>query len=146
MSLTAGAAEGATELNAFDNALLSAKIGNVNLIKVSSIAPPGVEIIDLPKLTPGALTPTAYATITSNIPGEVISAAVAVGIYKPEHFGVIMEYSARCTAKEAEEQVKAMVEEGFKVRGLTLNSIKTITIQHKVTKIGSVIAAAVLLY
>ena len=37
---TAGHAEGGTTLNAFDNALLAAGIGNINLIKVSSILPP----------------------------------------------------------------------------------------------------------
>ena len=36
---TAGRAEGGTTLNAFDNALLAAGIGNINLIKVSSILP-----------------------------------------------------------------------------------------------------------
>ena len=46
---TAGRAEGGTPLNAFDNALLAAGIGNINLIKVSSILPPGVELIALPQ-------------------------------------------------------------------------------------------------
>ncbi len=42
-SLVAGSAEGTSELNAFDNALLNAGIGNLNLIKVTSILPPQVE-------------------------------------------------------------------------------------------------------
>ena len=33
-------AEGRTPLDAFDNALLAAGIGNVNLLKISSIVPP----------------------------------------------------------------------------------------------------------
>ena len=37
---TVGHAEGGTPLNAFDNALLAAGIGNINLVKVSSIIPP----------------------------------------------------------------------------------------------------------
>ncbi len=41
VSITSGRAEGPTKLNAFDNALLDAKIGDVNLIKVSSILPSG---------------------------------------------------------------------------------------------------------
>ncbi len=36
---TSGSAEGTTPLNAFDNALLAAGIGNINLVKVSSILP-----------------------------------------------------------------------------------------------------------
>jgi arginine decarboxylase len=50
---TAGIAEGSTPLNAFDNALLAAGIGNVNLIKVSSILPPGIELVALPRIKPG---------------------------------------------------------------------------------------------
>ena len=46
---TAGHAEGGTTLNAFDNALLAAGIGNINLIKVSSILPPDVPVVELPE-------------------------------------------------------------------------------------------------
>ena len=43
---SAGAAEGDTELNAFDNALLAAQVGNLNLIRVSSVLPkPGTPSI-----------------------------------------------------------------------------------------------------
>src|SRR5437016_1475433 len=77
---TAGHAEGGTTLNAFDNALLAAGIGNINLIKVSSILPPEVPVIDLPKIKLGALVPTAYAAMTSETPGEIIAAAVLYGI------------------------------------------------------------------
>ena len=61
VAATAGSAEGGTALNAFDNALLAAGIGNVNLVKVSSIVPPDVDIVDLPKIKPGSIVPTAYA-------------------------------------------------------------------------------------
>ena len=54
---TSGSAEGTTELNAFDNALLAAGIGNINLVKVSSILPPDTEMVDLPQLRPGAIVP-----------------------------------------------------------------------------------------
>ena len=43
--LAAGAAEGTTELNAFDNALLDGGIGNLNLIKVSSVVPAGGRVL-----------------------------------------------------------------------------------------------------
>ncbi len=73
---TAGHAEGGTALNAFDNALLVAGIGNINLLKVSSILPPEVPVVELPKIKPGALIPTAYAAMTSEVPGETVAAAV----------------------------------------------------------------------
>ena len=90
---TAGHAEGGTTLNAFDNALLAAGIGNINLIKVSSILPPEVPVIDLPKIKPGALIPTAYAAMTSETPGETVAAAVGYAVPDdPAKNGVIMEF------------------------------------------------------
>jgi arginine decarboxylase len=59
-----GHAEGYMELNAFDAALLDAGIGNTNLVKMSSILPPGcLQIQPLP-LPPGCLVPVAYSAIT----------------------------------------------------------------------------------
>src|SRR6266852_8927792 len=90
---TAGHAEGGTALNAFDNALLAAGIGNINLLKVSSILPPEVPVVELPKIKPGALVPTAYAAITSEVPGEVVAAAVGWALPEdPAKNGVIMEF------------------------------------------------------
>ena len=56
VSLTKGASEGPTKLNAFDNALLEAKIGNVNLIPVSSMLPPNTQLVEMPELEPGEMT------------------------------------------------------------------------------------------
>ena len=53
----AASAEGGTSLNAFDNALLAAGLGDINLVKVSSIMPPKVEMIPLPRLKPGRSFP-----------------------------------------------------------------------------------------
>ena len=55
---TTAAAEGGTVLNAFDNALLAGGIGNINLVKMSSIMPPAVRVISMPRIKPGALIPT----------------------------------------------------------------------------------------
>jgi len=78
--LTAGKGEATTELNAFDAALLDAKVGNTNLVKLSSILPPRCEEIQPYELPKGSLVPLAYSDFTSSAPGTVISAAVAVGI------------------------------------------------------------------
>src|SRR5215470_3739361 len=92
-SMTAGTAEGGTPLNAFDNALLAAGIGNVNLIKVSSIVPPEVDIVDWPQIKPGALVPTASAAMTRSTPRQILPAAVAYALPldRPKP-GVIMEF------------------------------------------------------
>ena len=71
-TLVAASAEGPTELNAFDHALLAAGIGNLNLLKVSSILPPGAELVERLAIPSGSLTPTAYGAIQSETPGEYI--------------------------------------------------------------------------
>ena len=143
--LVAGKSEGLTPLNAFDNSLIDARVGNTNLVKMSSILPPGAKKIKPVNLPLGALVPVAYASKVSNIMGEVVASAVAVAIPKdPKLNGLIMEYSATGYKKEVEEIVRNMAEEGFKHRGYELKEIQSIAIQHKVKKIGSTFAAVVL--
>jgi arginine decarboxylase len=143
---TVGHAEGGTTLNAFDNALLAAGIGNINLIKVSSIIPPDVAIIDLPKIKPGAIVPTAYAAITSETPGETITAAVGYAIPDdPAKNGVIMEFHGIGSRAEAERQIRAMLEEAFRVRGEETHEMKIFAVDHTVERIGCALAAVTLL-
>jgi len=143
--VTAAASEGETRLTAFDGALLKARVGNTNLLRVSSILPPGCEYDPDLIIPPGSLLPVAYGSITSAEPGEVISAAVAVGI-QAEGFGVIMEYSGRCSKAIAEAEVTRMVEEAFRIRGLELVEVKTASVEHTVEKIGCAFAAVPLWY
>lgn len=140
--LVAGKAEGNTPLNAFDNALLDAGIGDVNLIKVSSIVPPSAEVVmEKPNLPKGALVPCVYAERTSEEPGKSIAVALAVGLAE-DGFGVVMESEGE-TAEEAIEKAVKMVEEAFKVRGLALKRILKVSSEHKVVKCGGVVAACV---
>ena len=143
---TAGHAEGGTALNAFDNALLAAGIGNINLIKISSILPPDVPVVDLPKIKPGALVPTAYAAVTSETPGELVAAAVGYAIPDdPAKNGVIMEFHGVATRAEAEQQIRAMLDEAFRVRGETIAEMRVVAVDHRVERIGCALAAITLL-
>lgn len=144
-TLVAGAAEGKSKLNAFDCALLASGIGNLNLLKVSSVLPPGAEFVEKLDIPPGSLTPTAYGSLTSDCPGEVISAAVAVGFSK-DTFGMIMEFSGRCSKAEAEAKVTKMVEEAFEARNLELKKVMAKAVEHRVDKIGCAFAAVALWY
>ncbi|WP_366921824.1 arginine decarboxylase, pyruvoyl-dependent [Metallumcola ferriviriculae] len=143
--LTAGCAEGRSELTAFDGALLNAGIGNINLIKVSSILPPHAEFTPGMELPAGALVPTAYGSIISTEPGTIISAAIAVGLSQ-DSFGVIMELVGKFTKHEAEERIRQMVGESFEMRGMTLMETKVSVVEHKVNKIGCALAAAPMWY
>lgn len=144
-TLVAGSGEGGTPLNAFDRALLAAKAGNVNLVRVSSILPPGATYVEKIALPPGALVPVAYGALISTTPGETISAAVGVGI-PAEGFGVIMEYSGRFSKQEVENIMRRMVAEALTVRGLPLVKYMAKAVEHKVIETGAVFAGVILWY
>lgn len=91
------------------------------------------------------MLPIAYGSITSTEPGELISAAIGVGI-KQGSFGVIMEFSGRCGKLEAEKEIVRMVQEAFRVRNLDLDEVKIASTEHIVEKIGCAFAAAPLWY
>ncbi len=146
MTATAACAEGGTALNAFDNALLAAGIGNVNLIKISSIVPPDVDIVTMPQIKPGSLVPTAYAAITSEVPGETIAAAVGYALPEDRtRAGVIMEHHDRADRQTAEQAIRAMLTEAFAVRGERLRELRVVAVEHRVKKLGCALAAVALL-
>ena len=141
--IAAGAAEGVTELNAFDNALLAAGIGDLNLIKVSSVVPAGAEILHTPpRIAPGSLVPTVYSVMSSDTAGETICAALGIGIGRDSH-GMIFEYHAN-SRDVAERVVRGMVEEGFARRGLPLERVTVALAEHRVERLGCAVAAVVL--
>lgn len=139
-TLVAGAAEGQTELTAFDGAILAAGIGNLNLVRVTSILPPGCEYQERLAIPPGSLVPTAYGWIASHTPGERIAAAVAAGQGR-SGYGVIVEHAARGTREDLEAIVRRMVEEAFARRGLELVTVRVAAAEHVVEHLGAVVAA-----
>ncbi|WP_206017943.1 pyruvoyl-dependent arginine decarboxylase [Rhodohalobacter barkolensis] len=148
-TLVKGASEGHTRLNAFDKALLNANVGDTNLMRMSSILPPAAEQVDVSEITlpKGGLIPLAYATIDSTTPGQLISASIAVGIPEDDREpGVIMEFEDHAPLTNVEEIVRQMVVDGFEYRNRKLKEIKSLGIEHKVERCGSVFAAAVLWY
>ncbi|MFB0508086.1 MAG: pyruvoyl-dependent arginine decarboxylase [Thermodesulfobacteriota bacterium] len=143
--LVSGSSEGHTPLNAFDGALLNAGIGNTNLVKISSIIPPHSKEIQPITFPQGAIVPTAYASISSDIPGEIISAAVAVALPRDDDQpGLIMEYSGRGHREVIELTAKNMAFEGMKMRQQETKEIKSISTEYMVKKIGAAFAAVVL--
>ena len=145
VKLAVGKGEGNSELTAFDRALLDAGIGNLNLIKVSSILPPNCEWEEDFEVPAGSLTPTAYGAATSDKPGELIAAAIGIG-FSSDDYGVIMEFHGHCSESQAAAAVEAMVREAFEVRGKELKKLMSRAVAHEVESIGSVVAAAVLWY
>ena len=144
--LTSGAGEASTKLNAFDAALLAARVGDTNLVRLSSILPPGAGETEPYELPKGALVPIAYGELTSTTPGSLISAAVAVGIPDdPDAAGLIMECSRVGEPGPCEEAARNMVREGMEmIRGCRIKEIKSVSVSHSVRKVGAVFAAVVL--
>lgn len=146
IAIVSGKSEGPIPLNAFDNALTDAKIGDVNLIKVSSMLGPKTTIRNLSdnEFIPGSMVNCVLSEITSNNPGETISACVAVAI--GENLGCVVEHSAtnqdeETTCKEALTMVKYMME----VRQENILELIVEEISHTVEKCGSVVASVVYL-
>jgi len=138
-ALVSASAEGRTPLTAFDRALLLAGVGNLNLVKVSSIVPPGAAREERVSLPEGALLPIAYASLASDAPGAVISAAVGVG-RAGRGFGMIMEYSGQVPEDVARERVESMVREAFANRGLEVAALEVASSTHTVERVGCVFA------
>ena len=143
LSLVAGHGEGGSELNAFDRALRDAGVADLNFLRVTSIVPPGARVIDLPAYAPGILMPAVFARIASSRPGDVITAALGVGLSREQH-GVIMEYSGHVGRSDAERAAKQMVEEGFAMRGIVLDEVFVVAAEHRVERAGSAVAVALL--
>ena len=143
--MVTGTAEGYMELNAFDSALLDAGIGNTNLVKMSSILPPECQEIDPVTIPLGSLLPVAYSGITCSVPGEVVSAGIAIALPEdPTLNGLIMEYSAYGRSDIVEEIVTRMAKEGMDARGYAIKEIKTCVVEHRVKNKGAAFAAVVL--
>ncbi len=140
-----GHAEGFSKLNSFDNALLDSKIGNMNLIKISSIIPPFCKPSRFIRIPEGSFIPVAYASITSDMTGEVIAAGVAAALPEDiEKAGVIMEYSSRGRKSDVESIVRSMASEAMKIRGIKNYSLKSSSVEHRVKHIGTAFSAVVL--
>ncbi len=142
VSLTKGASEGPTKLNAFDNALLEAKIGNVNLIPVSSMLPPDTQLVEMPELEPGEMTNCVLSHQYSDNPGDEISAVIA--FCRAEEMGCVIESTGiNKSLDEIKEEAKFMAEYMMEKRDLKIIDYKEIIQTHTVIEKASVVAALV---
>lgn len=142
IAIVSGKDEGPTKLNAFDNALSDAGIGDVNLIKVSSMLAGNAEIVELPELEAGSMVNCVLSEITSDVFGERITAAVAVAI--GEKLGCVVEAHGR--DKDPDEiigEAKGMVEYMMDKRGVEIKELIVETSTATVSKIASVVASVV---
>ncbi|MFA0834252.1 MAG: pyruvoyl-dependent arginine decarboxylase [Methanobacterium formicicum] len=144
VSITSGRSEGPSRLNAFDNALLDAGIGDVNLITVSSILPKDTQIVELPHIQEGKMVNCVLACAHSDQPGDLITAAVAVAT--SDDFGCVVEHSGvNQDPEKIKEEAEIMVRYMMEVRDLTIREIIIVNESHKVKEEGVALAAVVYL-
>ena len=142
ISLTKGASEGPTKLNAFDNALLEADIGNVNLIPVSSMLPADVEVVDMPDLQPGEMTNCVLSHQYSDNPGDEITAVIAYAT--TSEMGCVVETKGiNRPVEELKKEARFMAEYMLEKRNLEMVDYQCITQTHTVVDKASVVAALV---
>lgn len=142
IAIVSGKDEGPTKLNAFDNALTDAGIGDVNLIKVSSMLAGNADVQKLPKLKAGAMVNCVLSEITSDNPGDEISAIIAVAI--GEELGCVVETTGINKPKDelinkAEMMVNYMMEKrGVEIKELIVES-STTTVENIASVVASVV-------
>ena len=142
IAIVSGKDEGPTKLNAFDNALSDAGIGDVNLIKVSSMLAGNAEIEKLPKLKAGAMVNCVLSEITSDKNGDQITAVIAVAI--GEELGCVVETTG--TNKDTDElidEAKMMVEYMMEKRDVEIKDLiiesSTAVVENTASVVASVI-------
>ena len=131
IAIVSGKDEGPTRLNAFDNALTAAGIGDT-------------QVKDLPKLKPGAMVNCVLSSVTSSKPGDTITAVVAVAI--GEKLGCVVETTG--TNKDPQDlidEANFMVNYMMEKREVEIKDIIIESASTTVENIASVVASVVYL-
>ena len=144
IAIVTGKDEGPTKLNAFDNALTDAGIGDVNLIKVSSMLAGNAKISELPKLKAGAMVTCVLSEITSDNPGDNITAVIAVAI--GEELGCVVETTGiDKNPDDLIDEAKMMVEYMMDKRKVEIKDLIIKSSTTTVKEIASVVASVIYL-
>lgn len=144
IAIVSGKDEGPTKLNAFDNALSDAGIGDVNLIKVSSMLGPNTQIQELPELKAGSMVNCVLSEITSDNPGDEITAVIAVAI--GEELGCVVETTGiNKSPEELKTEAEFMVTYMMEKREVEIKELIVKNATATVKNIASVVASVVYL-
>lgn len=95
--VTKGVGKHKEKLTSFEMALRDAKIAEFNLVKVSSIFPPGCKLVPrsvgLSRLKPGQVVYVVMSENVTNEPHRLIAASVGIAIPKKStHYGYLSEH------------------------------------------------------
>ncbi|MFQ6107353.1 MAG: pyruvoyl-dependent arginine decarboxylase [Thermoplasmata archaeon] len=112
-----------SDLNAFDRALLNARIGEQNLVSVSSVLPAGIEEVAPRDLPVGAMTHCVLAQMRGE-EGEMISAGIAYAFRKDSKGGYVSEGHIHGTRAALKEILEWKMAEMARLRNVELENVK----------------------
>ncbi len=136
-----------SDLNAFDEALINAGIGEQNLVYVSSILPNGVKQTRRMLLPMGGITHCVLAQQRGG-EGEMISAGIAYGFRDDGYGGYVAEGHMMGTGKALREVLEWKMAEMAKLRGIKFKSLdyKIEELSVPMDHYGACLAALVFLF
>ncbi len=111
-----------SDLNAFDEALLNAGIGEQNLVSVSSVLPVGVGQVKLRELPMGAIIHCVLAQQRGG-EGEMIAAGIAWGFRQDGEGGYVAEGHINGTRGALREVLEWKMGEMAKLRGVRFKNL-----------------------
>ncbi len=112
-----------SDLNAFDQALLEAGIGEQNLVAVSSVLPEGVEEVKPQEMPMGAITHCVLAQ-QRGTEGETVSAGIAYARRADGNGGYVAEGHGHMGSKALQEVLEWKMNEIAKHRDVELGQIE----------------------
>ena len=112
-----------SDLNAFDDALLKARIGEYNLVAVSSVLPDGVKEVGISELPRGAITHCVLAQ-QRGAEGETISAGIAFAFRQDGKGGYVAEGHGHMSEKALREVLEWKMNEIANLRDVKLKEIR----------------------
>jgi arginine decarboxylase len=111
-----------SKLNAFDQALEKAGIGQCNLVPVSSILPPKCKERKWKKMPVGSITHVVIARIDGD-EKTTIGAGIAWAWGKNKEYGLVAEAYGQMSHKALKENLEVKIKEMAKVRNIELSEI-----------------------
>ena len=111
-----------SDLNAFDEALKCARIGEQNLVSVSSVLPIGAKQVPAREMPMGTVTFCVLAQMRGG-EGEMISTGIAYAFCKDGKGGYVAEGHMHGTKKALKEVLEWKMSEMAKLRGIELRTI-----------------------
>jgi len=112
-----------SDLNAFDLALLYAKIGEQNLVAVSSVIPEGAEEVGVTGLPTGAVTFCVLSQMRGR-GGEVVSAGIAYAERKDGRGGYVAEGHLHGSGKDLRGELEKKMREMSRIRDTELGTVR----------------------